>query len=124
VGVYVGVGLISNPRATSPTHNKPLMKFAQTALVLSSARASRSIFNSRSRFASVAAASGQGPGIDPGSLAMLTGREYIEFDYQNPHNALQRFLQSLYRQSLARQQQQTTLLLSFAALLLIALLKE
>jgi hypothetical protein len=69
------------------------------------------------------------PGIDNRHLAMLAGREYIPFDFQDPRAGLESFLGSLYRlkvfkQAMAEQQQtanRNLALLGLGGLFLLAL---
>jgi hypothetical protein len=50
------------------------------------------------------------PGVGPESLAMLEGREYIPFDYQNPQAALLKLLPYLQRLKQVKENQQVVLL--------------
>lgn len=66
-------------------------------------------------------------GISPGALAMLSGREYIPFDYRCPQAALETFLQSLYQLSASKTQSEANRnigLLAFGSLILMALLSD
>jgi hypothetical protein len=50
------------------------------------------------------------PGVGPESLAMLEGREYIPFDYQNPQQALSKLLPHLQKLKEGKENQQAILL--------------
>ncbi len=61
------------------------------------------------------------PGIDARVLAMLTGREYISFDFHRPQAALATFLNYLRDLKTKEEANQQMALFSFATLLIVAL---
>jgi hypothetical protein len=61
------------------------------------------------------------PGIDARVLAMLTGKEYITFDFQHSHAPLQTFLIYLSNLKNRAEEGQRMALFSFATLLILAL---
>ena len=60
------------------------------------------------------------PGIEPGALAMLEGREWVEFDFKNPERALAVLLDYLQRLKAAKETRQRAALVGFGTLLLVA----
>ena len=58
------------------------------------------------------------PGIDHRSLAMLTGREYVPFDFRNPELGLTTLLTFLHNQKVKKESAQTVF--AFAALVAAA----
>ncbi len=61
------------------------------------------------------------PGVPKEALAMLEGREYVEFDFQQPQKALAVLLQYLQKRK-ALKEQQVAVLVGVGALILIAAL--
>lgn len=61
------------------------------------------------------------PGIPRQSLAMLEGREYISFDFNNPERALSELLNYLHQLKTAKENEQAVLM-GIGALILLALL--
>ncbi len=61
------------------------------------------------------------PGIPQSALAMLTGREYVPFDFHRPETGLQVLLQHLQKRKTLKEQQRVALFL-VGGLLLTAIL--
>jgi hypothetical protein len=64
------------------------------------------------------------PGVDARALAMLTGKEYIPFDFTRPYDTLQAFLDSLARLSAIKCQEETNrnmALFALGSLIVLAL---